>query len=103
MSYNWAYIFHAPQTDPAKDRLVIDRAGCKSTIVGVPDHAAAVKVAVELASAGAKSIELCGFFGPVAAAEIHKATEGRVALGVVMFGAESVPNVMKAFFPELMK
>lgn len=103
MSYNWAYIFHAPETNPAKDRLVIDRAGCKSTIVGVPDHATAVKVAVELANDGAKSIELCGFFGPVAAAEIHKALEGKVALGVVMFGAESIPMVMKAFFPQLLK
>ena len=98
MSYNWAYIFHAPQSDPTKDRFVIDRAGCKSTIVAVPDNATATKVAVELAKAGAKSIELCGFFGPLAAAEIYKAVEGKVALGVVMFGAESVANVMKAFF-----
>jgi len=50
MEINWSYIFHAPETNPAKDRLVIDRAGCRSTLVGVPDMAAALKVAQELSA-----------------------------------------------------
>jgi len=99
-TYSWAYIFHAPETDPAKDRLVIDRAGCRSTIVGVPDHASALKVAVELANSGVKSIELCGYFGPSGAAEVLKAVQGKVAVAPVMFGGESVLNAAKAFFPE---
>ena len=99
MEYNWGYIFHAPDTDPAKDRLVIHRAGCRSTLVGVPDQASAIKVAVELANSGAKSIEVCGYFGPLGAAEIFKAVQGKVAIGCVMFGGESVQNAYRAFFP----
>ena len=99
MEINWAYIFHAPETDPAKDRLVIRRAGCVSTLGGVPDQAAAIKVAQELVNSGAKSIEVCGYFGPLGAAEIFKAVQGKVAIGCVMFGGESVANAYKAFFP----
>ena len=99
MEFNWAYIFHAPQTDPVKDRVVIDRAGCRCTLVPVTDVATAAKVAAELVNSGVKSIEVCGFFGPLGAAEIFKATQGKVAIGSVMFGSESVLNVYKAFFP----
>ena len=99
MEINWSYIFHAPETNPAKDRLVIDRAGCRSTLVGVPDMAAALKVAQELVNAGTKSIEVCGYFGPHGAMEIFKAVQGKVAVGCVMFGSESVANVYKAFMP----
>jgi hypothetical protein len=97
MTYSWAYIFHAPEADPSKDRFVIDRAGCKSTLVAVPDSAAAARVAVELMESGVKSIELCGYFGPIGAVEVLRAVEGKVAIGTVMFGSESIANVMKAF------
>lgn len=97
MNYSWAYIFHAPESDPAKDRFVIDRAGCKCTLVAVPDNAAAARVAVQLMKSGAKSIELCGYFGPMGAVEVLRAVEGKVAVGTVMFGSESIANVMKAF------
>src|SRR5262245_35462170 len=96
MTYSWAYIFHAPAADPAKDRFVIDRAGCKATIIAVPDNAAAAREAVELMKSGVKSIELCGYFGPTGAVEVLRAVDGKVAVGAVMFGSESIANVMKA-------
>jgi hypothetical protein len=97
MNYSWAYIFHAPDADPDTDRFVIDRAGCKSTIVAVSDSAAAARVAVELVKSGVKAIELCGYFGPKGAVEVLRAVDGKVAVGTVMFGSESVANVLKAF------
>jgi Family of unknown function (DUF6506) len=104
MSVSWAYIFHAPEADPAKDRFVIDRAGIRSILVAVPNHAAASKVAIDLVQKdGVKSIELCGYFGMVEAAKIFNALEGKVAVGPVMFGAESVLGVAAAFFPDKVK
>jgi hypothetical protein len=104
MSATWAYIFHAPEADPAKDRFVIDRGGVRAILVAVPNHAAATSVASELVKKeGAVSIEVCGYFGPLEAAKIHGALEGKVPVGPVMFGAESVLGVVKAFFPHVLK
>jgi hypothetical protein len=99
MEISWGYIFHAPQADPAKDRFVLDRAGCKATLVAVPDQDTAVRVAKEMVQSGIKSIEVCGMFGVTGAARIFEALEGRAAVGGVTFGSESIAKVMEAFFP----
>jgi len=59
----------------------------------VPAPEAAVKVAIELVDAGAQLIELCGALGPIWAAAVIVATEGRVPVGFVAFGAESIPKL----------
>ncbi|HEX6016442.1 MAG TPA: DUF6506 family protein [Geminicoccaceae bacterium] len=99
MNHSWAFIYDAPETDPAVDRFVIDRGGVRNTIVAVPDQAAAAKVAVELVDGGVQFIELCGGFGPVGAAKVIEAVGGRVAVGVVTFGAESISKLAAVFAP----
>ena len=94
---SWAYIFHAPEADPAKDRFVLERAGVRATIVGVPNVEAATKVATELVAAGAKSIELCGAFGIRGVERVLNAVGGRAAVSGVMFPSESVTKVVEAF------
>ena len=34
---SWAFIFEAPETNPQVDRMVIERGGMRTTIVGVPE------------------------------------------------------------------
>ncbi|UHQ22252.1 DUF6506 family protein [Lysobacter sp. 5GHs7-4] len=70
---SWAFIFEAPQMDPAVDRMVIERGGVRTTIVGVPEQAAVVDVAVALVEDGAQFIELCGGFEPVWAGRVFDA------------------------------
>ena len=96
---SWAYIFHAPESDPAKDRFVIERAGARATLVAVPNLPAAEKVAKELVASGVKSIELCGHFGVFGVGSIITAIEGKAAVGGVTFAAESVMKVVEAFMP----
>ncbi len=97
---NYGFIFLGPGTDPASDRIVIERGGFRSTIVPVPEDSAAVEVAVELADDGAQLIELCGAFGPVIAARVIEATGGRVPVGSVGFGSESVAALAALDAPE---
>ena len=97
---NWAFIYLGTgEEDPAVDRAVIERGGLRTTIVAVPEKSAVVQAAVELVDGGAESIELCGAFGPVWAAKVIEAIGGRVPVGAVAFGMESVPGLAAMFAP----
>lgn len=94
----WGYIYLGAGTeDPATDRAVIESGGLKTTIVAVPKPEDVVATAVELVDAGAQTIEMCGAFGAFWVAEVLKATQGRVPVGVGSFGMESVPTLAKMF------
>lgn len=101
MSFNkWAFIYlGAGAEDPEVDRAVIERDGLTTTIVAVPEHAAVRDIAVALVEDGAQSIELCGAFGPKWVAEVVEATGGRVPVGGVTYGAESVRPLVELFAP----
>ena len=90
MTSNWAYIYGQPGADPVADRFVIERDGQRTTLVPVPDESAAPQVAVQLVNDGAELIELCGGFPITVAARIVEAVGGRVPIGRVTFGVESV-------------
>lgn len=90
MSTSWAYIYEQPGADPVVDRFVIDRDGQRTTLVPVPDASEAAQVAVELVRGGAELIELCGGLPISVAAEVVEAVGGRVPVGRVTFGIESI-------------
>ena len=90
MSASWAYIFGQPGADPVADRLVLEREGQRTTLVPVPDESAAAGVAVGLVDEGIELIELCGGFTVQDAARVIDAVDGRVPVGHVTFGLESV-------------
>ena len=98
--HTWGFIYLGTGSeDPAVDRAVIERGGLTTTIVAVPTREAAVDAAVELVDAGAQSIELCGAFGPVWTARVIEATGGRVPVGAVSYGEESI-HALAALFPQ---
>ena len=95
---NWAFIFLGNgQENPETDRAVIEVNGLKTTIVSVPDRESAGPVALELVELGAQSIELCGGFGPTGTARVIEATGGRVPVGSVSYGQESLEGLAKIF------
>jgi hypothetical protein len=86
----WAYIYEHPGTDPALDRVVVDRGGQRTLLVPVPDPSAAPAVAVALVDEGATLIELCGGFSLRDAARVAEAVGGRAPVGHVTFAVDSV-------------
>lgn len=90
MLNSYGFIFIADGANPTVDRFVLDRHSFRSMIVAVPDQSAAEQVAVDLVNSGVQFIELCGIFGPVGTAKVIEATGGRVPVGSVNFGAESI-------------
>jgi hypothetical protein len=101
MSFNkWAFIYLGEgNEDPAIDRAVIKTGGLTTTIVAVPDQAAAIRVAKELVDDGAQSIELCGGLGPAAVVDVVAATDGKVPVGGVNYGVESI-HALAALFQQ---
>ena len=91
MVERWAFIYvQGAGADPSRDRVLVDGNGLSTTIVAVPEPAAALDVAVELVDDGVQLIELSGSFGPIWTARVIEAIEGRVPVGSVTYSAESV-------------
>jgi Family of unknown function (DUF6506) len=99
MSFNsWGLIYlGGGEEDPAVDRAVIESSGITTTIVAVPERSDAARVAAELVDAGAQTIELCGGFGSKVVAEVLEATGGRVPVGGVTYGVESIHGLASLF------
>jgi predicted polyphosphate/ATP-dependent NAD kinase len=85
-----AYLVVAPGTDAAGERIDRERDGQRRPIVFVPDESVAPKVAAELVAEGIELIELYGGFGPTTASAVSAAIGGRVPVGFVTFGMESL-------------
>lgn len=86
-----AHILHSAGADPAVDRVVGDDPRTRLIVVFVPEPAAAPDVARSLVDdEGVQLIELDGGLGAVWAARVIEAVDGRVPVGAVMFGAESL-------------
>jgi len=87
---SWAFIYVRPAADAAADRVETERDGVRTTLVGAPEQAAVIEAAVDLVDSGVQVIELCGILGPVWADRVIESTGGRVPVGAVSYGAESV-------------
>jgi hypothetical protein len=85
MSLKAAFIFVAPEADPAKHRAVVATPIVVLTVVGVPNYDAAVDTARKLVDEGNVALELCGGFGIEGTAAVKAAVKGRAAVGVVRF------------------
>lgn len=94
---NWAFIYLATNADPEVDRAVIESGGLRTTIVAVGDDADAADVASKLVEAGAQTIELCGGFGAQVLPAVIEATGGRVPVGQVRYGMESIAGLHELF------
>jgi len=80
-----AFLFVAPEADPAKHRAVLKTPVVELTTVGVKNYAEAVKVTTELVQGGVGAIELCGGFGSEGVALVKRAAGGKAIIGVVRF------------------
>lgn len=82
-----AFIFVAPEADPAQHRAHVDTPVVKLTVVGVKNYAEAVAAARALVDEGVTAIELCAGFGNEGTAMISNAVKGKAQVGAVRFDA----------------
>ena len=85
MALKAAFIFIAPNADPAIHRSVVETEQVTLISVGVSSYETAVDAARSLVEEGVAAFELCGGFGNEGTAMISKAVKGKAAVGVVRF------------------
>lgn len=85
MALKAAFIFVAPEADPARHHTEIETPQVTLATIGVRDYQAAAQVARELVQSGYVAIELCGGFGIEGTAAVKRAVNGKAAVGVVRF------------------
>lgn len=85
MSLKAAFMFIAPEADPAKHQSVIDTPAVQLTVVGVKNYEAAIDTACHLVEKGIAAIELCAGFGVEGTALVKKAVKGKAFVGTVHF------------------
>lgn len=85
MGLKAAFLFVAPDADPAKHATVIDTPVVELSVVGVADYRGAAEAAKRLVEQGVVAIELCAGFGTEGAAAVKRAVGDKAAVGVVRF------------------
>ena len=85
MTLKAAFIFIAPEADPAQHQAQVKTAEVEVTTLAVASYAQAEQVAQQLVAAGIVAIELCGGFGAEGVARVKRAVGGQAAVGVVRF------------------
>jgi len=86
-----AHILMLEGMDTPVDRIVREDGRVRMIIVFVSEPAMVAQVAVDLVNEdGVELIELDGGLGPVWAANVIEAIDGRIPVGFVTFGAESL-------------
>lgn len=85
MALKAAFIFVAPEGDPAEHRAWVKTPQVELLSVAAKDYEAAAVLAVDLLKEDIQAIELCGGFGSAGVAKIVDAVEGKIPVGVVRF------------------
>lgn len=93
---NWVFIYTAPGLEATGRTSVVETAECRTLLVGVPNVDAGVRFAATL-DENVQLVELCGGFGPQGTARVIEALRGRVPVGSVAYGPESVDGVHAIF------
>ena len=82
---NAAFMFLAPEADPAVHRSTINAPEISLTTIGVSTLAEAAAAAAEMVDKGCTAIELCGGFGIKGTYMVEQAVHGRARVGSVRF------------------
>ena len=93
----FGFIVTGKGLDPQRNRMQMRSELFEMIAVGVATAEAGVPVACALVEEGVQLLELCGGFGPVWTAKIIEAIGGRVPVGSVAYGPESVDQLYALF------
>jgi len=93
---SWVFIYTAAGIEPEGRVHTVATPSCRTLLVGMPDVDAAVRFAGTIDSE-VQLVELCGAFGPVGTARVIDALGGRVPVGSVSYGGETV-DALHAIF-----
>jgi hypothetical protein len=93
----FGFIVKGAGYDPAQHTVTLASPEITTTMVGVSRPEQALAVADWMVGQGVQLIELCGGFGPIWTAKVIDAIDGRVPVGAVSYGPESIDQMHALF------
>lgn len=93
----FGFLFTGADLDPQIDKAIIRRGDFTAIIIGMSSPEGSESIAKELVDDGIELIELCGGFGPEWTAKIIQAIDGRIPVGSVAYGPESIAGIARLF------
>lgn len=93
----FGFIVTGSGLDPAQHRSIMRSGAFEMIAVGVGKASQGPDVARSLVAEGVQLLELCGGFGPVWTARVLEAIDGRIPVGSVGYGPESIDAMYELF------
>jgi 2-keto-3-deoxy-6-phosphogluconate aldolase len=95
----FGFIVTGKALDPQRNRMQMRSEHFEMIAIGVTQPEEGVAVAKALVEEGVQLLELCGGFGPLWTAKIIEAIGGRIPVGSVAYGPESIDQMHALFAP----
>jgi len=93
----FGFIVKGAGYDPAKHTVTLASAEITTVMVGVATPEQALPVARAMVADGVQLLELCGGFGPIWTAQVIAAIDGKIPVGAVAYGPESIDQMYALF------
>ncbi|GLW10601.1 hypothetical protein Misp01_57290 [Microtetraspora sp. NBRC 13810] len=93
MSRDSVIVYEEAGADPLADVMTIENGHGRTRVRAVAEPGQMVELVTRLVGEGVDRIELCGAFGAVWHAAARRATGGKVPVGAVYYGFESLTSV----------
>lgn len=93
----FGFIVKGAGYEPAKHKVTLESPQITTTMVGVAKPEQALAVAQAMVADGVQLIELCGGFGPIWTARVIEAIAGKIPVGSVSYGPESIDQMHALF------
>ncbi|ALL12956.1 DUF6506 family protein [Caulobacter henricii] len=95
----FGFIVTGAGLEPAQHRLVMRSGAFEMITIGVEKASQGPVAAKRLVAEGIQLLELCGGFGPIWTAKVIEAIDGKIPVGSVAYGPESI-DAMHALFKD---
>ncbi len=93
----FGFIVTGSGLDPDTNRMSMKSDSFEMIAVGVENASEGVSVAQDMVANGIELIELCGGFGPIWTSKIIEAINGKIPVGSVGYGPESIDQMYHLF------
>ncbi len=91
------FIVTGNDLSPDRHRTVMSSPAFEMITIGVSDASEGPAVAKAMVDEGVQLIELCGGFGPIWTSRVIEAIEGKIPVGSVAYGPESINGMYELF------
>ena len=93
----FGFIVKGAVYEPAKPTVKLESPQITTTMLGIARLEDALPIVTAMVADGVQLIDLCGGFGPIWTARVIEAVAGKIRVGSVSYGPESIDQMHALF------